>query len=59
MATDCIEAEFPDAAGWRAWLESHAAYVDGVWLRMYKIATGIDTVTYAEARVSGELGLLK
>lgn len=40
---------FVDAAAWRAWLMAHHADTSGVWLRMYKKATGIPTVTYAEA----------
>jgi uncharacterized protein YdeI (YjbR/CyaY-like superfamily) len=38
-----------DAASWRRWLAEHHANVDGVWLRIYKKASGMPTVTYAEA----------
>lgn len=40
---------FATAAEWRAWLNAHHAVTDGVWLRMYKKASGMTTVTYAEA----------
>ena len=34
---------------WEAWLETHQADTPGVWLKMAKKATGIRSVTYAEA----------
>lgn len=51
---ETVKAEYPevafeDAEQWRAWLHVHHADADGVWLRMYKKASGIKTVTYAEA----------
>lgn len=33
----------------RSWLDANSATVAGVWLRIYKKASGIDTVTYAQA----------
>ncbi len=40
---------FASAREWEAWLEEHAATARGVWLKLAKKGTGIDTVTYAEA----------
>ena len=34
---------------WEAWLEEHHADTQGVWLKFAKKATGIRSVTYAEA----------
>lgn len=41
--------EFKTAATWRLWLEQNHAITDGVQLRIYKKATALQTVTYAEA----------
>jgi len=51
--------EYPTVAcetqqAWEAWLEEHHAETLGVWLKMAKKATGISSVTYAEA-VEGAL----
>ena len=40
---------FPSAAAWEAWLADGHATSGGVWLKMAKKGTGIDSVTYAEA----------
>lgn len=40
---------FKDQAMWRAWLEENHAKIDGVWLRIYKKASSVPTVSYAEA----------
>ncbi len=40
---------FASAREWEAWLEEHAPTARGVWLKLAKKATGVDTVTYAEA----------
>lgn len=40
---------FPDPSGWRTWLEANHAGPSGVWLRIAKKASGIPSVTYAEA----------
>jgi uncharacterized protein YdeI (YjbR/CyaY-like superfamily) len=40
---------FADAAAWSAWLAQHHASVPGVWLKLAKKASGIASVTYAEA----------
>jgi uncharacterized protein YdeI (YjbR/CyaY-like superfamily) len=47
--TDYDTVEFPEPDGWRQWLDAHHADTDGIWLKMYKKATGIKTITYAEA----------
>jgi len=36
MATDLEELLVPDAAAWRAWLETHHAESPGVWLVLHK-----------------------
>jgi uncharacterized protein YdeI (YjbR/CyaY-like superfamily) len=41
--------QFTDAAVWERWLEQHAEDSDGVWLKIAKKATGLPTVTHAEA----------
>lgn len=38
--------EFPTQAQWRQWLDEHHANTDGVWLRFYKKASGVASVTY-------------
>lgn len=40
---------FASQASWETWLETHHASSAGVWLQIAKRATGIATVTYAEA----------
>lgn len=40
---------FKDPAAWRNWLDENYAKIDGVWLRLYKKASNIPTVSYAEA----------
>jgi len=40
---------FAGAGAWAAWLEQHHADTPGVWLRIARKATGIPTVTHAEA----------
>lgn len=34
---------------WRGWLETHHAVSDGLWLRIFKKASGKQTITYAQA----------
>ena len=41
--------EFRNSAEWRQWLVEHHSDTDGLWLRLYKKASGVDSVTYAEA----------
>lgn len=40
---------FPGPAEWEAHLEAHHTDAAGVWLKIAKKATGVPTVTYAEA----------
>ncbi len=40
---------FKNSAEWRQWLTEHHAVTDGLWLRLYKKASGTPSVTYAEA----------
>jgi uncharacterized protein YdeI (YjbR/CyaY-like superfamily) len=41
--------QFAHQAAWAAWLHEHHASSAGVWLRIFKTATGIASVSYAEA----------
>jgi uncharacterized protein YdeI (YjbR/CyaY-like superfamily) len=40
---------FKDSATWRRWLDENHGKTDGVWLRLYKKASAIPSVSYAEA----------
>ncbi len=40
---------FKSSSGFRDWLEKNHAATDGIWLRMYKKASGKPSITYAEA----------
>jgi uncharacterized protein YdeI (YjbR/CyaY-like superfamily) len=40
---------FASQADWEAWLEENHADARGLWLKIAKKASGIETVTYAEA----------
>jgi uncharacterized protein YdeI (YjbR/CyaY-like superfamily) len=40
---------FKTAKEWRQWLDKHHADTDGLWLRMYKKASGVESINYAEA----------
>jgi uncharacterized protein YdeI (YjbR/CyaY-like superfamily) len=40
---------FKNSTIWRRWLHDNHDKVDGVWLRLYKKASAIPTVSYAEA----------
>jgi uncharacterized protein YdeI (YjbR/CyaY-like superfamily) len=48
MADDPI-LPFESAEAWEAWLDQHHETVDGVWLQIAKKASGLPTVTHAEA----------
>jgi uncharacterized protein YdeI (YjbR/CyaY-like superfamily) len=41
--------EFPTARAFTDWLAEHHATADGVWIRFAKKASGIASITYAEA----------
>lgn len=49
MKTDYKIIPFKDSASWRRWLDENHDKIDGVWLRLYKKASNISTVSYAEA----------
>ncbi len=51
MATpgDLPIVPFSSQDDWRTWLDEHHADSPGVWLKIAKKASGIDTVTHAEA----------
>lgn len=49
MKPDYKIISFKDSASWRRWLDKNHAKIDGVWLRIYKKASIIPTVSYAEA----------
>lgn len=49
MAVDYKMLSFATATEWRQWLDAHHADVDGLWVRICKKASGVDTVTYVEA----------
>lgn len=40
---------FVSASSWRTWLDENHGSSDGVWVRLFKKASGITSVTYAEA----------
>jgi len=40
---------FKNSTLWRHWLDDNHPKIDGVWLRLYKKASGVLTVSYAEA----------
>ena len=45
-----MERAFATAADWEAWLEEeHERTPDGIWLKIAKKASGIESVTHAEA----------
>jgi uncharacterized protein YdeI (YjbR/CyaY-like superfamily) len=39
---------FPSGADWERWLEDNHAVSDGVWIKMAKKGSGIQTVSYPE-----------
>lgn len=47
--TDYPVLPFPTAADWEAWLDEHHATADGVWLKIARKASGVPTVTHAQA----------
>ncbi len=45
-----MERAFKTAADWEAWLQAeHEQQADGIWLKIAKKASGIESVTHAEA----------
>ncbi|MDB5181172.1 MAG: bacteriocin-protection protein YdeI/OmpD-associated family [Candidatus Saccharibacteria bacterium] len=49
MKPDYPTLPFINAEMWRAWLDENHVSTDGVWIRIYKKASDIPTVTHAEA----------
>jgi uncharacterized protein YdeI (YjbR/CyaY-like superfamily) len=49
MADDLPTLTFASQADWETWLEAHHADSRGVWIKIAKKATGIASVTHAEA----------
>lgn len=49
MQSDYEIITFENAPAFRRWLDEHHGSVNGVWLKLYKKASGIVSVTYAEA----------
>ncbi len=49
MKPDYEITAFKDSAIWRHWLDENHDKIDGVWLRLYKKASAISTISYAEA----------
>jgi uncharacterized protein YdeI (YjbR/CyaY-like superfamily) len=49
MSPELPTIAFASQAEWEAWLEQNHGRADGLWLKLAKAATGIETVTYAEA----------
>jgi len=41
--------EFSDSEAFRNWLDAHYGSTDGVWLKLHKKGSGLQSVTYAEA----------
>jgi uncharacterized protein YdeI (YjbR/CyaY-like superfamily) len=41
--------EFTRASQWRHWLRTHHRHTKGAWLRLYKKASGVTSVSYDEA----------
>ncbi|HEU0019596.1 MAG TPA: YdeI/OmpD-associated family protein [Thermoleophilaceae bacterium] len=50
MASDDLPIlPFPSQAAWETWLEENHSDAQGLWLKIAKKASGIETVTYVEA----------
>jgi uncharacterized protein YdeI (YjbR/CyaY-like superfamily) len=49
MATDYPVILFPDQAAFRQWLTEHHTSEPGLWLRIAKAASPLQSITYAEA----------
>jgi len=49
MKPDYEIIAFNDSAIWRHWLDENHDKVDGIWLRLYKKASNVPTISYAEA----------
>jgi hypothetical protein len=47
--TDLPILPFATRGAWEAWLDEHHAASEGLWLKIAKKGSGIETVSYAEA----------
>jgi len=49
MKSDYEIISYEDAKTWRQWLDKNHEKIDGVWVKLYKKASGVSSVSYAEA----------
>jgi uncharacterized protein YdeI (YjbR/CyaY-like superfamily) len=49
MKPDYIIIAFKSPAEWRQWLELNHTGTDGIWMRLYKKASGVPSINYAQA----------
>jgi len=49
MKPDYDIVAFKDSAEWRRWLEQHHNTTNGIWLKLYKKASGVESINYAGA----------
>jgi len=49
MTTNISTHSFKTPKEWRRWLTKHHAKPEGIWLRFFKKASGVKSITYAEA----------
>lgn len=49
MKADYKIIAFRNAFQWRRWLTQHHADTDGIWVQLYKKASGVASISYAEA----------
>ena len=47
--TKISSRSFKTSKEWRSWLTKHHATPEGIWLRFFKKASGVKSITYAEA----------
>ena len=47
--TNISTQSFKTPTEWRSWLKKHHSKPEGVWLRLFKKASGVKSITYAEA----------
>ena len=47
--TNISTQSFKTPREWRSWLTKHHAKPEGIWLRFFKKASGVKSITYAEA----------
>lgn len=49
MTAEYSTVAFKTSDEWREWLAKHHGDTDGVWMRLYKKASGVPSITIAEA----------